>query len=187
MKCLGIHLSSIETSTQPATPAKQRLRWNKKTLTTIVALQADLKLFHHSNKGFESHSKCGIKHLHTFLPFSPSALTVGPRGTFLLSLPSLPVFDDLTVCLVFGLKKITTLTFIHRTWCCVCICSIQGRADVEWTARDNFTDIKWRWRFHKKRIFGKDCVGRGTAGKGNCSQSILDKVYRRISQKVSLC
>lgn len=90
MKCLGVHLGSTVISTHPATPAKQRYA-ETKTLTTIGPLQAEIKLFHHSNKGLESHSKCGIKHLQTLVPFTPSAFGGPVRSPFHHS-----VFDGLT-------------------------------------------------------------------------------------------
>lgn len=150
MKCLGIHLGSIEMSTQPVTPAKQRLRWNKTAHNNrhVAGLN---KVFHHSNKGFESHSKCGIKRLHRCFLSPPRLLPPDPCGSLALSLPSLPGFDGLT-CFQAEDKNNSHI-YSSRTWCCVCVCSMKGRAGVQSTARDNFTGIKGRWRFHTEGTF----------------------------------
>lgn len=113
MKCLGIHLGSIEMSTQPLTPTKHRLCWNKKRAT----LQPEKKVFHHSNKGIEMLSRCGIKHFHTLFSFISLAFTgvlVSPLSS--LFHPSL----CLIVWLVFMLNN--NNSHIYSSYLIFCLC-----------------------------------------------------------------
>lgn len=146
MKCLGIHLGSIEMSTQPVTPAKVAFTLNKNAHNNrhIAGRKNVVSSFQQRVwKSFKVWNQT-LAYCFLCLPWLLASLWV------LCAPPSC-----LMVWLVFRLKTITTLTFIHPTWCCVCVCSIQGRAGVQCTARDNYTVIKGRRRFPTESTFWK--------------------------------
>lgn len=122
MKCLGIHLGSIEMSTQPLTSTKHRLRWNKKQphcsqkRRCFIIPTKGLKCFQ------DVESKTSIRCFHSLpwlLQVSLSALWVP------CSIPLCVWSSDL-----FSGWTITSLIFIHHTWYFVCVFSIFPITDI---------------------------------------------------------